>query len=152
MTAIQLLERCKWAEEDRRLLKNKIARRRDSATRVTSTLDGIGSRDTSEPDKQAAFVAEIDELERELALREREYAVEVAAACKLLDGLPEIEASVMDGYYIKGNALNVLARELSYSYGYVRFLKSSAIVRLNAIPEATLNSMLPSWYIVHSRN
>ena len=146
MKALQLLERCRALEHDLQAVESKIQRYRESATRVTSAIDGVGARGTAEPDKLVAIMAEIDELEREKAQREREYAVEVSAACKLLDKLPEIESAVLNGYYIQAKALKLVARNLNYSYGYVRAIKSNATARLDELPEAVVASLLPAWY------
>lgn len=147
MTAMRIFERCKSADDDKRALHNRIVRYRESATRMSAALDGVGVRSTAEPDKLSAIMAEIDALEREIEQRDREYAVEVAAACKLLDMLPETECKIVNSFYIDGNPLTVIAQEMSYSYGYVRTVKSAACAHLDSIPEAMVAALLPSWYL-----
>lgn len=147
MTAMQIFERCKAAEGDKKKLRDRITRYRESATRMSAALDGVGAHRTAEPDKLAAIMAEIDTLEREIKERDHEYAAEVAAACKLLDMLPETECKIVNSYYIDGTPLTVIAREMSYSYGYVRTVKSAACAHLDDIPEAMVATLLPSWYL-----
>lgn len=147
MTAMQILERCKQAENEKQALRNKITRYRESSTRITATLDGIGARGTSEPDKLAAMTGEIDALERRIKQRDKEYAAELAAATKLLDMLPDSECRLMTGYYVKGQTLTSLAREMSFSYGYTRSLKCRARVHLEDVNSATVNALLPPWYL-----
>lgn len=150
MTAMQIMERCRTAEADRRAIKNRAARYRESATRITSVLGGVGSRSTSEPDKLAALMSELDELDRALNEREREYAAELSAATRLLDMLPEIESQVLDAFYLKAQALTAIARSMSYSYGYIRTVKATACAHLEVLPEALVSSLLPAWYLERS--
>ena len=151
MTAMQIMERCRTAEADRRAIKNRAARYRESATRMSAALDGVGARSTAEPDKLSAILAEIDILERAIKRRDREYAAELAAACKLLDMLPEVECKIIDGFYISGKPLTAIARSLSYSYGYVRTVKSAACAHLDDIPEGMVAALLPAWYREESK-
>jgi len=147
MTAMWIFDRCKLAAGDKKALRDRITRYRESATRISAALDGVGARGTAEPDKLLAIMAEIDELERSIQQRDREYAAEVAAACKLLDMLPDVECKIVSRYYIDGVALNTIAREMSYSYGYVRTVKSAACTHLDDIPEAMVAALLPAWYV-----
>ena len=123
MTAMQIFERCKAAESDKRALRERITRYRESATRMSTALDGIGARSTAEPDKLSAIMAEIDHLERSIRRRDEEYAAELAAACRLLDMLPETECK------------------------NIRTMKSTACFHLDEIPEGMVAALLPSWYL-----
>lgn len=147
MTAMHIFVRCKYAESDKKAMRDRITRYRESATRMSAALDGVGARSTAEPDKLAAILAEIDSLEREIKQRDQEYAAEVAAACKLLDMLPEVECEIVNRYYIGNTPLTIIARDMSYSYGYVRTIISTARGHLEDIPEAMVASLLPSWYL-----
>lgn len=147
MTAMQIFERCKALDGDKKALRDRITRYRESATRMGAALGSIGSRSTAESDKLAAIMGEIDELERGIKQRERQYTAEVAAACKLLDVLPETECKIIDRYYISGEPLTAIARSMAYSYGYVRTVKSAACAHLESIPEAMVAALLPSWYL-----
>lgn len=151
MIAMQIFERCRAAEGDKRAMRERIKRYMESATRITAALDGVGERSTDEQDKLAAIMGEVDELEQAIKAREKRYAVEVAAACKLLDMLPEQECRIINGYYLDGTALTVLAKKLSYSYGYVRTIKSQACAHLDSIPEAMVAQLLPAWYLENER-
>ena len=151
MTALEIMERCRAAETDKRAVSNKIQRYRESAERITSAIGGIGARSTSEPDKLAAIMGEIDELERMIGRRGREYAAELAAANKLLDRLPEMECRVLDKFYLRGMSLAAIARDLSYSYGYIRSVKVAGCRCLEEIPESDVRQLLPKWYATQKR-
>ena len=84
MRAITILQRCRDAEQDLRRIRQRIERRREAAESVTPRINAGGGRSTAEPDKIAAFVAAITELEADLRGREQARRVEVAAACVLL--------------------------------------------------------------------
>lgn len=146
MTAMEIFEKCKAAEGDKKKLRDKIQRYRDSAGRMNAALDGIGARSTDEPDKLLAIMAEISELEGSIRQRDEEYAVEVAAACRLLDMLPDTECKIINAFYLQDHTLTLIARELNYSYGYTRTLKSIACTHLEAIPESMVTALLPAWY------
>ena len=147
ITAMTILERCKAAERELRLLGERAARYRDASQRMTSTLDGVGSRATGESDRMAAMVAEIDDLERRTVTRNREYRAEVAAACKLLDMLPSVEGGILSRFYVRKQPLKAIAVELGYSYGYVRSCKADGCARLEQVPEGVILGLLPPWYI-----
>lgn len=144
MTAMTILERCRSAEADKRRLLGRIDRYRDMAGRITATLDSIGGgRSTGESDRMAGVVGEIDALERQIRQREREYGAELAAANKVLDGLPSVAGEIMSRFYIRRQPLRMIASEMGYSYGYVRNTKSSTARELRAMPMA---GKMPDWY------
>ena len=147
ITAMVIMERCKSAERDLRLIREKVARYRDASQRMTSTLDGVGSRGTGEADRLAAIMGEIDELERRAATRDKEYTAELAAACKLLNMLPSIECSILGRYYVSRQPLKAIAADLGYSYGYVRTRKGEGCAKLEELPEGVVLGMLPPWYV-----
>lgn len=148
ITAMVILERCKAAQRELRLLGEKADRYRDASQRMTSTLDGAGARATGESDRMAAMVAEIDDLERRIAARRREYTAELAAACKLLDMLPGVECRILSRFYVRHQPLKAIANDLGYSYGYVRTLKALGRERMERVPEGTVLGLLPAWYII----
>lgn len=148
ITAMVILERCKSAERELRLLREKVARYRDAAQRMTSTLDGVGARGTGETDRMAAIMGEIDDLERRADARDREYTAELAAAMKLLDRLPDVECRILSRFYVRHQPLKAIANDLGYSYGYVRTLKALGRERMERVPEGTVLGLLPAWYII----
>lgn len=148
LTAMEILERCRRAEADKRRLRERVNMYRDAAGRMTASLDGIGARSTGESDHMATIVGEIDAVERQLKQREREHSAEVSAAIRLLDMLPPLECSVMNRYYIRRETLNAIATGLGYSYTYVRHKKADACRRLWKIGEDAVSELLPEWYII----
>ena len=152
MTAMVILERCRAAEKELRLTREKIARYRDAARRMTSALDGVGGRSSGEADRLAAIAGEIDALERRMKRREEDYSAELDAACRLLDMLPPKEALILYRYYLKRQTLSAVAAELGYSRGYIRNLKGAACARLAALGEGEVLRLLPVWYIIEEEN
>lgn len=148
LTAMEILERCRRAEADKRRLQERIGMYRDAAGRMTASLDGIGARSTGETDRMAAIMGEIDAVEQLLRQREREYAAELAAALRLLDGLPPLECLVLNGYYLNRETLKAISIRLGYSYGYICNAKASACRQLRQIGEGTVMRMLPAWYVI----
>ena len=148
LTAIEILERCRRVETDRRKLRERIEMYRDAAGRMTASLDGIGARSTGETDHMAAIMGEIDEVEQQLRQREREYAAELSVAIRLLEDLPDLMQIVMRWYYIRRETLAAIAMNLGYSQGYVRNLKTDAVHQLQQIGEGTVRQLLPEWYII----
>lgn len=148
LTAMVIMERCRSAERELRMLGERAARYRDATQRLTSTLDGVGARGTGESDRLSAIIGEIDELERRMACRKKEYSAEVAAAMRLADMLPGMECVIIGRYYIGRQTLKAIAAELKYSYGYVRSCKSDGCARLREVPEGTVLGLLPGWYII----
>lgn len=148
MKAITIFTRCRAAEGDMRRIRQRIQQRREAAASVAPQGTGIGGgHGTSEPDKMSAFVAAIDELESELKAREQARSVEVAAACVLLDALPEMESAVLHRFYIRGHKVPGIAKKLGFSEGYIRKLKAEAERLLDSISEETVVISLPVWYL-----
>lgn len=148
MKAMTILTRCRNAEADERRIRQRISQRRDAIACMTPHVNAIGGgRGTSEPDKIGAFVAAVTELEERLKLRQQARSVEIAAACTLLDALPEAESSIVHQYYVKGGKIPSIAKRLGYSESYVRKLKADAEKHLAEIPESVVASALPAWYL-----
>ena len=147
ITAMVILERCRTAGREMRLLWERVARYQDAIGRMTSTLGSVGSRGTGETDRIAAMLGEIDELERRAEMRKKEYDAEVAATCKLLDMLPDVESAILSRFYVKRLPLKAIARELGYSYGYVRTCKSEGCKHLDDMPGSVILDLLPPSYI-----
>ena len=148
ITAMEILERCRRAEGEKRRLKERADMIRDTAGHMTSSLDGIGARSSGETDHMASMAAMLDAVEREFAQRDREYTAEVAAACQLMDMLPALECGVMSRYYIRGRTLRSIARDMGYSYSYISRCKTSGCQRLLQLGEGAVMRLLPQWYIV----
>lgn len=147
LTAMVILERCRRAEAEKRRLREKIDMYRESAGHMTASLDGIGSRSTGDTDRMAAYVARIDAAERALRQRDREHTAEVAAACRLLELLPDLECGIMNRFYVRGQSLNAIAQALHYSYSHVAHRKLEAVKMLREVPEAEVIMLLPAWYV-----
>ena len=148
LTAMEILERCRRAEAEKRRLQEKVDMIRDMAGHMTSSLDGVGSRSTGGGDHMAAMMARLEAAELEVQRRDRAYTAEVTAACQLLDRLPPLECSIMTRYYIRGETLRAISKGMGYSYGYICNSKTSACRQLKRLGEGEVLRLLPGWYIV----
>ncbi len=148
MKAITILRRCREAGGDMSRIFQRIDRRREAMLNITPPAehDG-GGRGTSEQDKFAALVGDIDGLERAAKARQDAYRVELAAACVLLDALPEAESGVLHEYYVKGQKVSVIALKKGCTDGYIRKVKAEAERLLSQIPEERVVATLPAWYL-----
>lgn len=147
MKALTILARCRSAEADKRRIRQQIERRREAITCISPRMDvNGGSRSTAEQDKIGAFVAAVTELEQRLKVREQAQSVEIAAACVLLDMLPENESAVLHQYYVKGCKVPSIAKCMGYSESYTRRIKAEGERRLCELPESSVTAALPSWY------
>ena len=148
MNAMIILIRCRSAEADKRRLRQRIEQRREAMTCITPRMDAVGgSRGGSSGDKIGNLMADVSELEGALAAREEAHRVEVAAACALLDLLPESESAVMYSFYISGNKVPLIAKLKGFTDGYVRKLKAEGMRLLNDLSPETVASSLPGWYL-----
>lgn len=147
MKGMTVLKRCRAAEGDMARIRQRIQRRREAMECITPRMDVTGSRSTAEPDKMDAFVAAITELEADLKARELARSAEVAAACVLLDALPEGESSVLHAYYVKRLKMPAIAKRMGYTEGYIRKLKKEGENLMDALPADIVAACLPAWYI-----
>ena len=147
MKALTILARCRSAETDKRRIRQQIERRREAITCISPRMDANGGgRSTAEQDKIGAFVAVVDELERRLKAREQAQSVEIAAACALLDMLPDNESAVLYEYYVKGCKVPAIAKRLGYSESYTRKIKADGERALDELPDSSVAAALPAWY------
>ena len=149
MNALTILKRCRAARNDIEQLQRRIDQRRE-------LLDGLsapqadpngGSRGTPDPDKTGRILADIDELERELAARREAENAEKVAALSLLDMIPDLEGKVLYDYYVKRWDTPEIARKEKYTAGYVRKMKRSGEQLLEMLGAERVRSVLPAWYI-----
>ena len=149
MEAITILKRCRAAAGDIRRLTQRIQQRRDAMTSIASPQadPNGGSHGQSDPDKIGRMLAEIDDLEQNLEARKQARTVEIAAACVLLDKLPELESSVLHGYYIRQESTANIARRLKYQDSYLRKVKVNAEKALGELTADQVAAALPSWYL-----
>ncbi len=150
MEAITILNRCRDADGDIRRLSLRIQQRRDALYSVSAPLadpNGGGRSQSANQDKTGRLLADIDSLEKAVEIRKQARSVEVAAACILLDRLPELESSVLHGYYIKHQNTPVIARKLRYQESYIRKVKLNGEKALAKLSEDQVAAALPAWYL-----
>lgn len=149
MEAITIFKRCRAAAGDIRRLQQRIQQRRAALTSITSPQadPNGGSKGSTDPDKYGKLLADIDALERDLEARKQARTCEIAAACVLLDKLPETESGVLHGYYIAQETTAIIAVRLKYQDSYIRKVKRNAEKMLGDIPPEQVAAALPPWYL-----
>lgn len=147
MTALEVLIRCKEADADKRRIQRKIDRRRDAMTCLSPQMDHVGGgHGSGAPDRLGEQVSDITSLEAELKARDERYKAEVAAACVLLDPLPDLEGEVLHRYYVRAEKVGLIAFALSLTEGYVRKVKGGGEAKLASTPPEAIQKALPRWY------
>ena len=149
MDAMTILRRCRKAREDIAGLEQRIAQRRmamDSLSAPQADPNG-GSRGSGDPDKIGRMIADIDQLERKLEARKEARNAEVAAACALLDMVPNLESKVLYAYYVQGKDTPAIARKEKYQAAYVRKVKRAGEQMLGMLSAERVEMTLPHWYL-----
>jgi hypothetical protein len=146
MNAVDILNRCRDAIGEIKRLEARKARLLECATNATSRLNPTGGSRSGMTDKVSGFAADIDECDRALSARRRAYDVELRAACRLVDMLPEPECGVLYRYYVQGQTVGGIVSALNYSPSYVKQTKRSGLRAAEAIPREAVAALLPDWY------
>lgn len=144
MDAIEILRRCRTAERDIERLRIMIRQRREIIDRYARAPGAGGPREPSGP--LARILTDTEALEGRLRNREERKAAETAAACVLLDRLPELENRVLYALYLRGDTIAAAAKRLRYSEGYVRKIKARGESALGTLRGADVLAALPRWY------
>lgn len=149
MEAITILERCRNAAGDIRRMTQSIRQRREALYSISpSQADpNGGSRSQGDQDKIGKLLADIDALETSLKARKQTRPVELAAACVLLDQLPELESEVLHSYYIKHEETPGIAKRKKYQESYIRKVKNRAEKALAELTPEQVAATLPAWYL-----
>lgn len=147
MNAVEVLARCRQADEDIAAIESNIAWYRELATNVTPKMDPIGGgHGGGIKDQTAAYAVEIARLEGNLETRKREKDAEEVASTKLINLLPVTVRSVMHRFYVMRETLNMVASHENYSYGYTRNMKADGLKMAREINESDVRTALPDWY------
>lgn len=149
MNAITILKRCRAAKNDIGRLQQRIEQRRevlDSLSAPQADPNG-GSRGTGDKDKIGRILADIDELEREIASRKEAAEVEKVSSCAIVDMVPALEGKVLYDYYVRRWDTVEIARKEKYTSGYVRKTKRAAEQLLEMISAERVDGTLPAWYL-----
>lgn len=149
MKAMDILKRCRSAEEDKTRLSQLIEQRRELLDGLTGPrMDANGGgRGSPDPDKTGRLMADIDELERKKAEREEEQEVEKVATTSMMDWLSLTEGKILHLYYIGGMNTSEIGRKEKYTVGYVRKEKRKAEGKLEMLSEEQVATLVPRWYL-----
>ena len=146
MNAIDILNRCRSAQDDIRRLEERMARYRDCATDSSAHINPNGRVQGAGGDALAEFAGEICYCEQQRDRRKREYKAESYCACKLLDKLPETECTVLYRFYMNGQTVDGIAAAIGLTANYVKRKKADGLARLAQIEPKTVLELLPEWY------
>ena len=80
-------------------------------------------------------------------MRKQAEAAEIAAACVLLDELPELESSVLHAYYVRREDTAIIARHMRYQASTIRKAKNRGEKVLEDVSSARVAAALPPWYL-----
>ena len=150
MDAIELLERCRSAERELRALRAREKRLREVAYPGSSRMDNPGGgKSTAEPDRMAAHMAALDEVERAVRQREQRQRMEEVACAVLIDGELAAHgqaAEVLFGYYVQRMPVKLISVTMSLSISRVKNLKTEGIELMRRVPDADVDALLPPEY------
>ena len=149
MDAIELLERCRNAERELRVLRAREKRLREVAYYPGSsrTDNPGGGKSTAEPDRMAAHFAALDEVEQAARLREKRQRMEEIACAVLIDrelAAHGQAAEVLFGYYVQRMPVKVISLAMNLSISRVKNLKTEGIELLKVVP--SVDALLPPEY------
>lgn len=137
MNAIELLGSCRAADNEIRILEQRLRRLREVATSAAPPELMSGGRSTAERDHTGSYVATAEGIQKAIeARRLLKTRQEVACALmidEILDG--EREPSVIFGYYVKRQSIKEIAADLHISQSRVKNVKTEALERLKMLNE-----------------
>lgn len=146
MDAITILRRCRRYNDDVEGLAERIERRRSLATRMTagygSTGGGHGSAET---DRIGAFVADLEQMQRQLAHRNERYDAERIAVVEMLDAIDVRQARAIELYYVENRTMEGVADVMGFTVQHARRVRKDAEGALIAMGD--ISAMLPEWYV-----
>lgn len=151
MDAIELLERCHSAEYELRTLRARAKRLREVAYYPggSRTDNPGGGKSTAEPDRMAAHMAALDEVERAVRQREKRQRMEEVACAVLIDGELAAHgqaAEVLFGYYVQRMPVKLISVTMSLSISRVKNLKTEGIELMRRVPDVDVEALLPPEY------
>lgn len=149
MEAMTIFRRCRAAEDEIQRIQVRISQRWDALTGIGAPQadPNGGSRGGGDTDKTGRIMGDIDQLEREVQARREALQAETVAALTLLDAVPDLENEVLYLYYLKRMSTGEIAKEKSYTPGYVRKVKRDGEQLLAMLSPDRVRASLPAWYL-----
>lgn len=149
MDAITIFKRVRAADEEISRLERQKRQRWDALTSLSAPQadPNGGSHGSRDPDKNGRIMADIDQLERKIRARKDRKEAETVAAQLLVDMLPDLEGEILHKYYIMKKGTTEIAREASYTPGYVRRIKRQGEQLLGILTPERVAGTLPAWYL-----
>ena len=120
MTGMDVLRRCSEYKNDMARLRLRLGCARDAAMRITRSTDTTGHG--SGGDKMGVYVEKVDEIEREMVIREAQYEQDVGMAARLVTRIDPLQGRVMYLRLVRGLTIRQTAAELRTSESSVRGL------------------------------
>lgn len=143
-----ILDRCRAATDDLRLLKARYDWALEGACDISSTPEPAGDRrpDGLHSERVADGALELAQKKEMLERRTQCKKAEEQAARRMLGRLGYVSGSVIRCYYIQRMTLAATAAKLKYSYGYVRSVRREALAKLEAMGDEEATRLMPEWY------
>ena len=120
MTGMDVLWRCRDYKKDIARLRLRLECARDAAMRVTRSADMTGHG--SGGDRMSLYAEKVDDIEREMVIREALYERDVGMAARLVTQIDPLQGQVVYLRLVRGLTIRQTAAELRTSESSVRGL------------------------------
>lgn len=145
ITALELMELCRGRNEEIAALGDRLDTLREGMTRISAGM-GQTAREAM-GDKYAAYVARLDEMERQLRRLKRLHGAEQVAVILLTDRMPAARRDCLRLYYGRGRSTQQIAMHINYSQRHVERILEESREAILEIGRGTVENVLPGWYM-----
>lgn len=129
MKATEILTRCRESTEEIQRLQRRLAR----LERCAEASASIGE--------------DITHCKQALETRRRAQDVEVAAACRIVDALPDPQCGILYRYFVGGQSQGAITEAMHYTTRYYKRKKKEGLAIAEKMDEAVVDALLPDWYL-----
>ncbi len=82
-----------------------------------------------------------------LETRRRALDAEVAAACRIVDMLPDSQCGILYRYFVGGQSQGAITEALHYTTRYYKRKKKEGLAIAEGMDETMVDALLPDWYL-----
>lgn len=129
MKATEILTRCRESTEEIQRLQRRLARLECCA------------------EASASVGEDITRCRQALEARRRALDAEVAAACRIVDMLPDPQCGILYRYFVGGQSQGAIIEALHYTMRYYKRKKKEGLAIAEGMDEAVVDALLPDWYL-----
>ncbi len=129
MKANVILTRCRESAEEIQRLQRRLARLERCA------------------DASASIGEDIAHCRQTLEARCRAQDVEVVAACRIVDMLPDPQCGILYRYFVGGQSQGAIVEAMHYTTRYYKRKKKEGLAIVEELDEAVVDALLPDWYL-----